>query len=786
MSDINTPSNVSSQRAGEGAARVTRTSSTSDDSSAQQQPHDKKTPAPEKNPDIKEKPASYDTAVTISTSLSNLEEGSKISATYLGIDGQDRPLIASETGTYVVKHDPSHQKDIDKIPPNAVLSVKILKLDREIEARLIYQNPPQNTAPPLPENIPQPIPVTLELIGLGSDPPKIRASIDQNSLPPDPHKIAYRTTDIHRAEHIAKESANKLKELPLPSTTNYTLYERATPQQRSPAIIPSSIAGNGIIAQEHIAQTPPQILGQNKEQNKGQSLTAAVIPRLNIEKLLHVNRLAIVVKNIPQKNINLPEIVQKQLGQPGPLGNMKAGHNFTIRIDSITVPDILPQNKVESKIEGKPEVTAGLKDGAKSNVQLQHQGPADRSPPMAVPAPAQNLSGIVIDPAKNIPQQNINNMNAPAPGLTNKNSPYTGQYSQTAQTTPDPASKSIYIATPVSVIKIQSPIDLKPGTVINFNLPAQQGGQTDIMPAAKSASKSALKSERQFEQQANASRNPTEISSGAPANNAQEVASTGLSTPAQPTAPSATPISAAQIPPQPLENFIQNWQSLSQIISAMPPPEGIVTPALGNRIPSLQNPAQMTSGMIFFLAALGAKNPARTWLGPAVTQRMEKLEQGKLLNMLDNDMKRIFRLGAETAPNEWRPALMPMQVGTDVHAIPILTRQPVDEEADKKNNAPEDGDEDGDEDTTTRFIVGLNLSQIGEIQMDGLLNETKLNMIIQSKAILPAEMKKTISAMFISALEISGLAGDLQFKDNISPDISVQSTLNQRIHMLEV
>jgi len=761
MNDIHAPISNTPLVTDDGAARVTRASSTSDDSSAQQQPNDKKSPAPEKLQDAKEKPVPYDTAVTISASLANLEEGSKISATYLGIDGQNRPLISSETGTYVIKYDVSHQKDIEKIPPNVVLSVNILKLDREIEARLIY-SPPSNTT--ASGNPPLSIAVTLELTALGSAPPKIRTSIDQNPLPIEQQQISYRTTDIFRAEKIARDSANKLNELPLPATTtNYTLYERATPQQSRPAAtIQSSIAGNGLIAQEQIVKLSPQ--------NIGQTLAPAATAQINLEKLLHINLLATVVKNIPKEAINLPDIVQKQLGQTSSLDNsldnIKAGRNFTLRIESVAIPDIQAQNPTqiptsENKINPLPE---SVKE------------PVPKSASTSTSGPVQSFWGIVIDPAKNIMQQNTNIASSSAPAQTNKNNRYPGQYIQTSQPNSAPSNTgqpneliSLYIATPVSVIRIQSPIELKAGTVINFNLPPPQTSQV---------SQADVKNSQKLEPQVNT--NPQVDTSTAPA---QENLPTGLSAAAQTVSPSAPSVTAMQIPPQPLENFVQNWQSLSQLLSIIPPPVDAASPAhiLGNRIPGLQSPAQMTSSMIFFLAALGAKNPARVWLGPAVTQRIERLGQVKLLNMLNSDMKRIFRLGAETTVNDWRPALIPMQVGTDVQAIPILTRQLVDEETDKNNKAPEDDDKK----VATRFIVELNLSEIGKIQVDGLLKETTLNIIIRSKAILPAEMKKDLSDKFITSLEISGFAGDLQFRDNISPDISVQNIINQKIHMLK-
>ncbi len=728
MEEIYNPPNLS-LKTGEGATRVTPASTASDGSSTQQQPDDKKNPATEKTQETTTKSAPYDSAVTISTNLSNLEAGVTITASYLGVDGQDRPLIVSETGTYVVKYDPSLQKNMAKIPPHAVLEVKILKLDREIEARLTYPDPSGQKAP-------LSIPVTLELIGLGKAPPKVRASMDQNPLPLEQQKISYQTTDLLRAENIAMESANKLKEMPLPATTtNYTLYEQATPHPTGPVIIRSSIAGNALIAQEmsvkSTSENPAQVTsppGAEAVKVKPDPLT------VNLERLLHKNTLATVIKNIPNVAAQLPDIVQKQLGATGPLDHLKGGDNFTLRISSIAVPDIRPDGQAETK--ATPPVSAASPPAPQINTGQD------------TTARPQELSGIIIAPGKNILQNTTPATAAPA-------ARYPDQYVQSTAPQPgrDVAFQTIYVATPVSVIKFQSPVALIPGTVINFSLPEPE-----------------------------AAREPDKMV-GITAKEDTDNSGTTTTAPAAQTAGSqlASASPPAQLAAQPLEHLARNWQALNQIITALPPAENMaVAQSLGSRIPNINNPAQMTSTMVFFLAAMGAKNPARVWLGPAVSQQLEKAGQGKLLTMLGNDMRRIFRLGTDTPVNEWRPALLPLQVGGEVSAVPILTRQVVDEEAERRSNSGEDDDADKN---TTRFIVELNLSQFGQIQVDGLLKEKKLNIIIRSKVILPPEMKNKMSGMFTTALEISGYTGDLQFQDNTIADLSVQNIINQKIHM---
>ncbi|VAV87554.1 hypothetical protein MNBD_ALPHA02-565, partial [hydrothermal vent metagenome] len=325
MREIDVPLNNVPLQTNDGAGRVTRTSSASGDSSAQQQQPDQQSPPPEKSRETAERAPGHETAVTISASLSNLEAGSRVNAEYQGIDGEDRPLIVSETGTYVVNYDPKYQPEIDKLTKDTALEVQIIKLDRQIEARLVFNDP----APASPAAPPVSIPVTLALVGLGSQPPQARP--EQANVPLEQQTISYQ--DLYRAENIARDSAAKLKELPLPGVApNYNLYEKAVPRQDGPAIIQSAtIAGNALIVQEQAVRT---------------STITAEIPTVKIARqavkldgIVDKDTLATVIKQLPGAEINLPAIVRRQLAPAGLLDGLAVGQNFTLRIQSIAPPD---------------------------------------------------------------------------------------------------------------------------------------------------------------------------------------------------------------------------------------------------------------------------------------------------------------------------------------------------------------------------------------------------------------------------------------------------------------
>ena len=696
MREIDVPLNNVPLQTNDGAGRITRTSSASGDSSAEQQQPDQQSPPPEKSRETAERAPGHETAVTISASLSNLEAGSRISAEFKGIDGEDRPLIVSETRTYVVNYDPKYQPEIDKLTKDTALEVQIIKLDRQIEARLVFNDP----VPASPAMPPVSIPVTLELVGLGSQPPQARP--EQANVPLEQQTISYK--DLYRAENIARDSAAKLKDMPLLGVApNYNLYEKAVPRQDGPAIIQSAtIAGNALIVQEQSVRASTITAEIPTVKNARQAV--------NLDSIIDKDTLATVIKQLPGAEINLPAIVRRQLAPAGPLDSLAVGQNFTLSIQSIAPPDARKESS-----------------------------PATQPAPVAESV----LSGIVIAPGKVVQQPLTQKPDSPTIPRAQNRYPASYVALSRRQESPQNDYKTLYVATPVSVFKFQSPIELEPGTVINFSLPdvgAKEGAIAQTPPSPPTGD---------------------------------------VAAPPQP-AVTVTNSPPAILPPQPLADLVQNWQSLSQIMSVLPMNDGSsIAHMMGNRVPTIQNPGQMTSGMVFFLAAMGASNPARIWLGPQVSEQLEKAGQAKLLGLLDQDMRRIFQLGRETPANDWRPVLVPLQVGGDISAIPVLIRQIMDEDG-QGQDEPGDGDKKA---AATRFIVELELSQFGLLQVDGLLAEKKLNIIIRSAIILPSEMKSRLTGLFTTALEISGYSGDLQFREKSPPELSVSTIINQKIHM---
>ena len=73
---------------------------------------------------------------------------------------------------------------------------------------------------------------------------------------------------------------------------------------------------------------------------------------------------------------------------------------------------------------------------------------------------------------------------------------------------------------------------------------------------------------------------------------------------------------------------------------------------------------------------------------------------------------------------------------------------------------------DDEEEEPRRFLIDVEMSRLGRIQLDGLIRakDMRFDLVMRSVAPLPNEMRQEINRIFATFMEISGVAGTLQFQ----------------------
>ena len=175
---------------------------------------------------------------------------------------------------------------------------------------------------------------------------------------------------------------------------------------------------------------------------------------------------------------------------------------------------------------------------------------------------------------------------------------------------------------------------------------------------------------------------------------------------------------------------------------------------------------QLTSGLVFFMSALRGGD-MRHWFGESNMRILEKTRPN-LASRLANDFNALGKVADEAINSDWRIALIPINTGAGIEQIRMLVR-----------HHDNDDDENNSGDQGTRFILDVDLSRLGRIQLDGLVREKgqMLDLIIRSADTLNDENRNEIRRIFSEAAELTGIRGSVGFQASPPDFIEVPNPL---------
>jgi len=163
--------------------------------------------------------------------------------------------------------------------------------------------------------------------------------------------------------------------------------------------------------------------------------------------------------------------------------------------------------------------------------------------------------------------------------------------------------------------------------------------------------------------------------------------------------------------------------------------------------------AQLTAGLVFFLSALRGGD-LRPWLGDSNMRILEK-SRPNLASRLSRDFKMLGKIADEPVGADWRVAMIPINIGTGIEQIRMLTRHHGNDEKD-----------DPSADQGTRFILDVDLSRLGRLQLDGLVRDKghKLDLIVRTGRPLDDQSRNDIRTIFTEAGDLTSVRGTVSFQ----------------------
>jgi hypothetical protein len=195
--------------------------------------------------------------------------------------------------------------------------------------------------------------------------------------------------------------------------------------------------------------------------------------------------------------------------------------------------------------------------------------------------------------------------------------------------------------------------------------------------------------------------------------------------------------------PQP--SVASGWSTLDQALDVL----DRAAPTLAGRLRTALMPSsgpQLAGTLLFLMGALYGKG----WPGDDVDQALSAADHDPLRARLSDEVAKLQQLAANPATGDWRVLVLPLINGAMVQPIRLYLRR-----RDRSSRAPPD--------EGARFIIEVEMTRLGPLQLDGLMRNKRFDLVLRSHRALPTELRRDAGAVFHQTLADAGLAGDIAF-----------------------
>ncbi|MEP5698343.1 MAG: hypothetical protein ABJN43_06965, partial [Sneathiella sp.] len=195
--------------------------------------------------------------------------------------------------------------------------------------------------------------------------------------------------------------------------------------------------------------------------------------------------------------------------------------------------------------------------------------------------------------------------------------------------------------------------------------------------------------------------------------------------------------------------ILSNWENLQSAFNLLASQDpALASSLLNSRIPSPNT--QLGASLLFFLTALNGGSMDK-WLGQDFRRALETAGGRDLMRRLDDDFSTFTRLASDNGGQDWKILPFPFHQDGMLRQLRMFYR----------HNKREDGHP---EDSSTRFVIELDLSRTGPVQLDGLFKKARFDLVFRSHLPIPDDMQNKVLALFTENLEITGIKGQLLFQ----------------------
>jgi len=176
---------------------------------------------------------------------------------------------------------------------------------------------------------------------------------------------------------------------------------------------------------------------------------------------------------------------------------------------------------------------------------------------------------------------------------------------------------------------------------------------------------------------------------------------------------------------------------------------------------------RLTAALLFFMGVLKGDT---NWPGDPMGLALTGAGRADLRARLAKDVSDLRQQATESAQGDWRIFTLPVLDEAAVRPIRLYVRNQRDQA--KSGGQSQQG---------SRFVLDLDLTRLGPLQLDGLVRGPRFDLVLRSHEPLDPAMKAEIGTLFRSALDGSGLTGDVNFVNTTPFPVSPLSALRPRL-----
>ncbi len=208
---------------------------------------------------------------------------------------------------------------------------------------------------------------------------------------------------------------------------------------------------------------------------------------------------------------------------------------------------------------------------------------------------------------------------------------------------------------------------------------------------------------------------------------------------------------ALVIRPATTNNFPTLPQALAELAQISPQ---IAAQVFASSIPQ---PTAALPGALMFLFNAFKQGNVRGWLGEDAVETLTRFGKSELVNSLSRNLSEAGQPVQDPVVGEWKAYPIPLYAQQQFQALNLYVHS--DRDARREEGAPENAAP-----NTVRFLIDMRLSKLGNMQVDGFVQNKKLDMVLRSEANLPDGLHNELRAAYIRAVGAVGYAGTLSFQ----------------------